>query len=376
MVLVQPRFAAIDSSILASWAKDAFSSSLESQTRARSALKALLDNNWIPVLSWHHFEELIRHPDLQIAADRVAFLKSLPYVAWISSLVGPNQLGSIVDVFDAEIKALVTSADLDLPDLLASIRQDIIRCGAPSEIETFDRWRDFRPLLAAKAVREQEVASIVHAERTVDDRTEIVRLENATIMDRDSLQRLLRDQKSELARNLANRGDPRLIDPTRTAGDFTSTIAANFAEMSNRAIDPLDTFCKQFDVPKSDISRTTTLAEFKELARRRKLVSDAAQRLRFELNKIWPRLRNAKMPSEVIQAEIRRGRKTAVRASGSDLGDDYIACLAPYVDAIIVDKRTHEFLTQSTRRDPSFSRIVGFFARVASYDQLPMVLAA
>jgi hypothetical protein len=375
VALIQPLFVAIDSSILAFWAQEAFSQDPEPQTRARAVLKSLLDSNWVAVLCWHHFEELIRHPALHVAADRVAFLKSLPYVAWIANLVERDELGSIADLFAAEVKAIVVSDNLGLPALLTSVRQDIVRYGAPTEIATFEHWRDLRPLLAAKAPSEQEIASIVHAESTIKDNAKIAGLKNAPARGRDSLKQFLSSQAMELERILSLRGDPRIADPKHTATKFTKIMSNDIFGMLDRGGTPLDAFIKQFDVPESDISGTTTLGEFKLMARRRKLSRSAAERLGMDLDQIWPKLRAAKIPSEIIQQTIRRARKPAPRASGSDLGDDYLACLAPYVDAVVADKRTHEFLAQGSRRDHSFAQMVGFFAKVSSYIQLPTALA-
>lgn len=144
----------------------------------------------------------------------------------------------------------------------------------------------------------------------------------------------------------------------------------------NREGTALDIFLASHDVPKSDISDRTTLEQFKQIARRRRLARVAVNQLGLDFESVWPKLRDAEIPSEIIQQTVRSARKAAHRASGSDLGDDYLVCLGPYVDAVIVDKRTHEFLTQGVRRDPYFRQMVGFFGKAASYKHLPAVLAA
>ncbi|NWF74716.1 MAG: hypothetical protein HXY51_16995 [Nitrospirae bacterium] len=53
-----------------------------------------------------------------------------------------------------------------------------------------------------------------------------------------------------------------------------------------------------------------------------------------------------------------------------------MACLAPYVDAIVVDKRTHEFMIQGSRHNPYFRETVGFFIKAKSYRDLPALLLA
>ena len=373
--IIRPKLAAIDSSLLASWAKDALSSMQEPKARAIGSLEAFFEKNWIPVICWHHFDELIRYPEMQVVANRIAFLKSLPQVAWISSSMGSNDLGSIVDLFDAEVKEIVIAKDIERGDLVSSVREHLVRYGTPAQITTLDDWEELRPLLMANRARQQEVASIVHVENRSDDKVRIVSLNKAKPKDRASRERFIKRYAVDIEQDLKLRGDRRLRDSAGTARKFTSSIAENIEEMCARNVSPLEAFATQFDVPMSDISNETTLAEFKQIARRRRLLRGTSSRLGLELEAIWPTLRYAKIPSEIIQAQIRRARKSVPRTSGSDLGDDYLTCLAPYVDAIVVDKRTHEFLNQCTRRDPVFSGMVGFFTRAATYESLPQALA-
>jgi hypothetical protein len=378
MELIRPRFVAIDSSVLASWAKDAFAPDLESKARARITQKQLLENNWIPIICLHHFIELARHSDLQAVAERIAFLKSFSHMAWISrsyglKFYGPKLLGGIVDVFEAEVWAIAEFPEITIAHLRTAVRQKIVQYTNPSEITILDEWRDLHPILQSMAIQEQEIASIVHAHDSAHDDSKISQLRSKQTTQITSRHPTL-EEIEKLEKDLTNRGDPRLADPSRTAQGFLNMVARNLTEALARGGSALDVFIEQLDIPKTDITEETTLREVKTLARRRKLLKVAAMQLGLDVDKIWPNLRRAKIPSEMIQVAIRNARKSSPQASGSDLGDDYLACLAPYVDAVIIDKRTHEFMVQSIRRDPSLSKIISFFAKVSSYQQLPDAL--
>ena len=375
MELVRPRFIAIDSSILASWARDAFATDPKLSACARDVQTSLLSANWIPIICLQHFIELARHSDLEVAAKRVDFLKSFSHIAWLGRSYGSNILGAIVDIFEAEVAVIVESPNIDFADIQGSVREKIVHCGSPTDIEVLNDWEYLRPTLMAMAIREQEITSIVHTERAVNDDVEIAQLGNIQINDPTHFERLLLDEIAETTEDLTGLGDPRLTDPNHTAREFLSTVASNLVEAANRGGTAADDFAEQHDVPRNDISDTTTLRQSKQLARMRRLTRVAVNQLGLDLDQVWPKIRDAKIPSEVIQETIRKARETAPRASGSDLGDDYLACLAPYVDAIIVDKRTHEFMTQGARRDPYFREMVGFFEKTASYKQLPEILA-
>ena len=225
------------------------------------------------------------------------------------------------------------------------------------------------------ATREQEIASIVHGKHSIHDDTKIAWLKKIQSIDRTAINSLASAEVEKLAKGLMDRGDRRLVDPYRTAQDFLKIVSTHLIDALNLKGTAYDVFVASHDVPKSDISDRTTLRQFKQIARLRKRVRVACDQLGIDLDQVWPKLRNAKIPSEIVQNTIRMARRTALRASGSDIGDDYLACLAPYVDAIIVDKRTHEFMAQGARRDSYFRELVGFFEKATSYKQLPKILA-
>ena len=375
MELILPRFVAIDSSTLASWARDAASTDLDRRVSARDVQTSLLKASWTPLICLHHFIELARHSDLEVAAKRIDFLKSFSHIAWLSRSYESTTLGAIVDIFEAEVAAVLAFPDIDFHDMRRSVREKLVRYGPPTDIKVLNDWEFLHQDLKAMAIREQEIASIVHTERTVSEDVEIARLRNIQIKDLTRFEQSLTEEIAKTTEDLTGRGDPRLIDPNHTAREFVSTVASNLIEAINRGGSVFDAFVEQHDVPKNDITDTTTLRQFKHLARMRKLARIAVKQLGLNLDQIWPKLREAKIPSEIIQEAIRQARKTTPRASGSDLGDDYLACLAPYVDAIIVDKRTHEFMIQSARRNPYFRKMVGYFEKAASYRKLPEVLA-
>ena len=375
MELAIPRFVAIDSSVLASWAKDAFASDSKLRASARDVQTSLLDANWIPIVCLHHFIELARHSDLEVAAKRITFLKSFSQIAWLGRSYGSKILGAIVDVFEAEVGAILTCPDINFTGMRKSVRGKLVQYGAPSEIEPLNDWAYLHPFLRAMAIREQEIASIMHAKHSAHDDTEIARLKKIRPLGQTALTRPVPAKVEKLAKDLTDHGDPRLVDPHRTAQDFLKMVSSHIVDASNVQGTAYDVFVASLDVPKSDISDRTTLRQVTQMARRRNLARVAVNQLGMDFDQAWPNLRDAKIPSEIVQETIRKARKTAPRASGSDLGDDSLACLAPYVDAIIVDKRTHEFMTQGARRDPYFREMVGFFEKAASYKQLPEILA-
>jgi hypothetical protein len=374
--LAHPRLVAIDSSILASWAKDAVATDSGLRTFARDVQTSLLNANWVPIICLQHFIELARHSGIEVAATRVDFLKSFPQIAWLGSSYGSNILEALVDVFEAAIEAILASPDIDFPGICRSVKVKLVQHGPPTQIEFLNDWKHLHHALQATAIHEQEISSIAHTNHSAYDDTEISQLQKIRPKDQASFGRSLPVKIKTLAKDLTDRGDARLVDPNHTAQRFFNMISSRPVDALNLGGTAYDVFVASQDVPRGDISEKTTLRQFAKIARRRKLARVAVNQLGMDFDQAWPNLRDAKIPSEIVQETIRKARKTAPRASGSDLGDDYLACLAPYVDAITVDKRTHEFMTQGARRDPYFREMVGFFVKATSYKQLPAVLAA
>lgn len=177
MKLILPRFVAIDSSILIGWASDAFAADSKLRATAREVRTSLLDSNWIPIICLHHFIELARHSDLQISAKRIDLLKSFSQIGWIGRSYGSKILGGIVDVFEAEIESIVASPDIDFPALRKSVREKLVRYGPPTDIDVLNEWKYLHAAIVAMGDREQEIASIAHANHSEFDDMEISQLE-------------------------------------------------------------------------------------------------------------------------------------------------------------------------------------------------------
>jgi hypothetical protein len=370
MAIIQPKLVAIDSSVLAEWAADASSPQAETGRAARQLLESLITSDWVPVLTWHHFEELVRHPEEQLVAYRMAFLGSLRHVAWIKSSAGPAHLGSIVDLIAAEVDAILSAPGVAEAPPREAVRESLVRYGSPSELETVNLWRDARPLLQSRQIRTREIASVAHTETMQALQARVLELTDMQALDDPSAEILFREQATELARVLAQRGDRRLRDYVKVADIFTETVAQAFRNIRDSGDSPLSAFLREFDVPREDVTENMTLDEFADVAARRRVLRIVCRSRGLDLDHVWPRLRHVHLPSLWVQEEIRRARKTAPRASGSDLADSYLAAFSPYLDAVVVDRRTHEYLSQSCRRKRDFERRVGRFLRVSSYRSL------
>ena len=92
----------MDTAQLAVWARDFDRGFLPFEQ-----LKGLtVGHNWVLVLLWHHVEELLRHKDMGIVESRVRFIRSLPFLAWISVLGVTDGIGSVADLLGHELQSI------------------------------------------------------------------------------------------------------------------------------------------------------------------------------------------------------------------------------------------------------------------------------
>jgi hypothetical protein len=151
-------------------------------------------------------------------------------------------------------------------------------------------------------------------------------------------------------------------------------MVSQIAEKTEGGRSAFEVFFEQFGHKPNEFPKDVTLGVFKDAVVRREQLEISIQQLGLKSESVWPKLQSYRLPSEEVISEIRRSRKNATRASGSDINDDYLASLMPYLDAVVVDKRTYEYLMQAKKRNPRISTLIGSMVKVSSYNQLPSVL--
>jgi hypothetical protein len=376
MPIINPKFIAIDSSMVAKWAADGCSGDISKRKQAVSVMNQILTDNWIPVICWHHFEELVRHHDENIAENRIKFILSFPMIAWIWRADGRSDLGSIVDILAAEIEMFLTGKQDKVDYFINSTRSRLLHFGTPSEVPTFAMWRELRPDLIALGKKQQRIASLCHTSPNKYENTPLSVLSGKGIMTSEKAKQACVSEIASLTNELLEKGDKRLSNPQLVAQDFYDIVFSQIMEASNSKKSASEAFIEQFGFSSNDFQEGITLGEFARIATRRKQLEISARQLGFRIEDIWPKLKDHLMPSEEIVCEIRRSRRKAPRSSGSDLNDDYLASLIPYLDAVIVDKRTYEHIRQAKRRKPELSCFMKSVFKVGFYYHLPKTVKA
>lgn len=377
MKIIQPKFVAIDSALLGKWAADACSEDKARQEKAAVMSEGLYGANWIPVLYWHHFEELARHAKLEVVENRIKFLLSLPLLGWISRADNRTEIiGAVVDLEAHEIKTFLSLGKTltHSNEFIQSTRNSFLKFGKPSDIPMFSMWREFRPYLVHMGIKQQEIASICHSSESKYNKVPMSALNNTTNMSWDEAKQLYGEELAFFRDQIANKGDKRLSNPDELASRFCDLVFSNVANTSAIQLPPAEAFMKNFGFTLDDFPKDVTLGEFKEAVVRHKKLTSAISLLGLRPEDVWPTLRDHLLPSEEIVLGIRKSRINATRASGSDLNDDYHATLIPYLDAVVVDKRTHEHLRQAKLRNPEMPWHLKQVAKASFYNDIPEIL--
>jgi hypothetical protein len=101
--LIRPKFVALDSSHLGAVAADKAAHDRTRLLRAEAFERAFYETGSVLLLCWHHLQELFSHHNEDVAAQRVAYLQSLPMVAAVASFQKEDIIGMVGDLQSFEV---------------------------------------------------------------------------------------------------------------------------------------------------------------------------------------------------------------------------------------------------------------------------------
>lgn len=115
----------------------------------------------IPLLSWHHFEELLGGEDDAAARARVAFLQDLPMLAYLRLPKDEAGLGAIAQVLAAEAIA-ASEGHSDLISIRNRARELLLKTGSGKQAigEEAWVWEMMRPMLRSRKDKTDMIAAL------------------------------------------------------------------------------------------------------------------------------------------------------------------------------------------------------------------------
>lgn len=368
-----------DTAHLAGLVADSMSDSRERRRSAQRFLPDLVERGWLPLLCWHHIEELLQHRDDQVVDARLRYLWSQPLVAWIRAAEPSAGPGSIVDLLRAEAVAAIRSPSADAIRVRDLARDGLIDFGAGTDAipEGFRDWRLLREALSQQQQNTRRIAAIARWRATPMDDTPISAWINQPARDLDAAAQMLGKLHESLAHEIATRGDRRIPDAMSMATDFMQQVDRDGrAVVGDREAKPAVQLLVNAGLDPEDIDPSATFGETMDLLTFQKRLRVVAEGLRLPWVELKRRVTRQQLPVMVIEESMRRHAQDQPERKGSELNDTHLLCLAPYADRTFVDKRTLENARRARNKSPMFDRLTVGVARARDCAELAAVLTA
>ena len=365
----KPCIIAPDSSHWSLWLDAMHSPKPDVRQRAESLHERLMDQGRVPLLSWHHLEELLGGKDDACAADRVASLQAMPFMAWLRLPPAQEGLGSIVEIFAAEVMA-VCEGHSDLAAVRDRARQLLLMTGDGQQAigEHGWVWEAIRPVIHSRQDHVTAVASL-GSMQTFDKTQTIGALSKMYIADPARHRAKLSGVHQQAFQQALRGTDGDEVKARAMADAFIErTIAMGPAPGSTVRDLLLSTLTSQ-GVDEAEIRDECVVGDLMRLGYFRSLLRVAAE----VTGRTFVSLKHVSMdliPSFAIEEAIQAHRQPREKLPGSDLHDRHLAVLAAYCDVLYVDRRTSEDLLRVRRKEPVIDALMGEVRKASDFEAL------
>ena len=375
--LRRPRLVVLDTAHLAGLVADIVSDGRDRKRAAQRFVPKLIEKGWLPLVCWHHIEELLQHRDDHLVDARLQYLWSLPRMAWIRPSDPNAGPGSILDILRAEAAVALSSPGADAIRVRDLARHELIAVGTGTDAipESFRDWRLLRDALADAQLNARRVAAIARWRAINIDDTRIGTWLARPARDRSGSERVLNHMREDLVREIASRGDKRIQDPAAMATEFMQQVANDgHAVVGHRAAVTAVQLLIDAGMEIEDIDPLATFGETMNLLTFQKRLRLIAEEFQLPWVELKRRVARQQIPVNVIEEAMRRYAQDQPERKGSELNDTHLLCLAPYADMTYVDKRTLENLRRARSKDPVIDCLVGSVARATGHAAVAAML--
>jgi hypothetical protein len=367
--LLRSTIIAPDSSHWANWIDAALSSDSESRSEARRFHRKLIEAGRVPLLSWHHLEELLSIEDETWARDRIAFIQSLPLVAFLRMPFDRLGVGAITDILAAEAIAAAEGAT-DSVSVRNRAKSLLLQIGSGSEAIGDEAWvwQIMRPDFRHRNSQSKAVVAI-GSFRFFDDSRTIGEISKDRIRPKGEFLAKVEEIRLSLIADIQAHGDRGIANPEAVAAEFVSEVMAYMPPEGMSARELLLIGLTAQGVDEDEILDHCKLSDLNTLAVFRAKLRVVAPKTGkpFEMLKA---VKMEKLPSWLIDQALKTHGQKGRRQKGSDLNDGYLASLAAYADWLYVDKRTAEDFRRVQSKAPELSAILGRIAKTPHFQDL------
>ncbi|ESW67202.1 hypothetical protein X771_15145 [Mesorhizobium sp. LSJC277A00] len=367
----------MDSSHLGAIAGDKASKDSARVRRAEAFDQAFMETGSVLLLSWHHFQELFSHRSEEVAAQRVAYLQSLPLVAAIDSFLKEDIVGSVADLQSFEIAAAFQNPAASATSVREEAAKTIFRITSGAELVRpfLESWTALREGFGDSEEHTREVVAISKSSFAGNSDAKVGDLLKDGMRAPGDMLRQFQRLHRGLAADIRERGDTRIPDADHTTRAFMKDVIRVGTEVV-RPDNPGLRILQAWGFDLSDIGPDTTLGDIGDMAVFRRKLEVLNVKLRLPWPELIARVKEDRLPSGIIYNAIRRFHPNTHEWDGSELTDRYLACLAAYADVTYVDKRTYEAFRLARQKSETFAALARHVEKAGSYDAIPGQLAA
>lgn len=381
--IIIPNIIALDSATLGKLSRDFWSPDRSKRDKATKLIGELNSMNFVIGVSNGHIRELLQHQDQSLAEDRLRFLRTLKYLAWIrpyrKDADQTNFPGGVVDFDKFEISHFLRGKSEKPEETTTAIRSEIWRFGTGEELvqDVGEFWEFIRMLFMDGPFRSQYIASIARTDAGGVRDMKIKEFLDGTPRTAAERRAFSRRFHAVLRGQIETHGDKRMRDYSEPAAiAFMESVEQRVERIARREGDAFQALLAEHGIDAADIDLEMTIEEYGhhvQFAENLKIISRTLR----PANPLTPaEVPQDNCPSWLLRRELQRIQYRAERVSGSDINDGYLANLVLYADFVEVDKRIREYLSRIQKSNSSIASLVNGFFSCPDYSQIPSAVAA
>lgn len=369
MTLLAPRLIAPDSSHWANWLDATRSPDLDRRSRAASLHARLVEQGRIPLLSWHHLEELLGHEDPERARARMSALQQLPMIGWLRLPGEEAGLDSIAQVLAAEAIA-ASEGNCGLFAIRDRARTLLLRTGTGKQAvgEHGWVWDAIRPVLRARRDSSAMVAALGPL-RSFDESKTIGELAKGSIASPERMRVQFGAIRAAAVEQALRGTDGDRARAEAMADAFMQRVLAMMPPPGTSVRELLVVTLTGQGVDVAEIRDDCVLADLSRLGMFRSQLKAVAS-LTGQPFETLMQVPMDELPSRVIGEALRMHGQPREKLPASDVNDAHLAVLAAYCDVLYVDKRTAEDFRQARQKDSRLDGLIGEIAKGADFEVL------
>jgi hypothetical protein len=362
-----PKTVALDSSQWINLIRDANGSDLQLRTAARKFAESLLEKGYSIIFSFHHLQELLAYENPSKVSERLRFIQDIEFLSWVGSQRQEYGLGSILDIIAAEARVAFESGG-DAAQIRRGAKTRLIRSGRGSDIVDEDPiYQEILSNWAQSRNDRSKESEAISGFKFLDPATTVGQLKASRLSTSDEVAAKMVSHFQSLSKDISERGDRLIIDPKGIAADHIHKVIKYRQTQPNTVSDLIDKGFLDQGIDLDEIHDHRSVIDLLDLGQFRSSLRFAIEGTGLPFNDLKRNISRRQLPHFLIKSVLKPIQDTQSERSGSNSVDRELACLAPYVDVLYVDKRTSEFLRQARNQTPSLSDIIGDVRKVISW---------